>query len=144
MDRRAPIPETSSFARWDAPVRPPADAMMPVPSKPADEALIERAWSALPASYRIPEVAPSAYEARRYCRQLAESHYENFHVATWLLPKALRPHFHAIYAYCRIADDLADEVGDPALATVLLDLWRGELDACYEGRARHPVFIALT
>jgi squalene synthase HpnC len=111
--------------------------------KPADEALIERAWSALPASYRIPEVAPSPDEARRYCRDLAESHYENFHVASWFLPKALRPHFHAIYAYCRISDDLADEVGDPALATALLDLWRGELDACYEGRARHPVFVAL-
>ncbi len=111
--------------------------------KPTDEALIERAWSALPASYRIPPVAPSPDEAHRYCRELAESHYENFHVASWFLPKALRPHFHAIYAYCRISDDLADEVGDPALATALLDLWRGELDACYEGRARHPVFVAL-
>ena len=117
--------------------------MTPAPSRPADPALIERAWSALPASYRIPQVAPSPAEARRYCRDLALSHYENFHVASWFLPKALRPHFHAIYAYCRISDDLADEAGDPALATVLLDLWRAELDACYEGRARHPVFVAL-
>jgi squalene synthase HpnC len=105
--------------------------------------LIERGWAALPASYRIPDVAPTLEEARAYCRQLAESHYENFHVASWFLPKALRPHFHSIYAYCRISDDLGDEVGDTAQALALLDLWGRELDACYEGRARHPVFVAL-
>jgi squalene synthase HpnC len=82
-------------------------------------------------------------EARAWCKQLAESHYENFHVASWFLPNALRPHFHAIYAYCRVSDDLGDEVGDTAQALALLDLWGRELDACYEGRARHPVFVAL-
>jgi squalene synthase HpnC len=91
----------------------------------------------------MPDVAPSLEQARAWCRQLAESHYENFHVATWFLPKALRPHFHAIYAYCRISDDLGDEVGDTSAALALLDLWGRELDACYEGRARHPVFVAL-
>jgi squalene synthase HpnC len=105
--------------------------------------LIARGWAALPASYRIPAVAPTLDEARAYCRRLAESHYENFHVASWFLPKALRPHFHAIYAYCRVADDLGDEVGDTAVALALLDLWSRELDACYEGKARHPVFVAL-
>jgi squalene synthase HpnC len=105
--------------------------------------LIARGWAALPASYRIPEVAPTLAEAREFCKQLAESHYENFHVASWFLPKALRPHFHSIYAYCRISDDLGDEVGDTAQALALLDLWGRELDACYEGRARHPVFVAL-
>jgi squalene synthase HpnC len=74
---------------------------------------------------------------------LAETHYENFHVATWFLPKALRPHFHAIYAYCRISDDLGDEVGSTAEALALLELWGEELDACYAGQARHPVFVAL-
>ena len=64
-------------------------------------------------------------------------------MASWFLPKALRPHFHAIYAYCRVSDDLGDEVGDRAVALALLDLWGRELDACYEGRARHPVFVAL-
>jgi squalene synthase HpnC len=108
------------------------------------EALIERAWAQLPASYRIPEVAPTLHEARLYCRRLAESHYENFHVASWFLPKALRPHFHALYAYCRISDDLGDEVDDPAQALLLLDVWGRELDACFEGRARHPVFVALS
>jgi squalene synthase HpnC len=100
-------------------------------------------WAALPASYRIPETAPTLDEARAYCRLLAESHYENFHVVSRFLPKALRPHFHSIYAYCRISDDLGDEVPDTAQALALLDLWGRELDACYEGRARHPVFVAL-
>jgi squalene synthase HpnC len=109
----------------------------------ADEALLERGWASLPASYRIPEVAPSLDEARAYCRRLAESHYENFHVASMFLPEALRPHFHAIYAYCRISDDLGDEVRDTAQALALLDQWGRELDACYEGRVRHPVFVAL-
>ncbi|HMD61026.1 MAG TPA: squalene synthase HpnC [Opitutaceae bacterium] len=108
-----------------------------------NDSLAERGWAALPASYRIPEVAPPLGEARAYCRRLAETHYENFHVASWFLPKELRPHFHAIYAYCRISDDLGDEVGDPALALALLNLWGRELDSCYAGRARHPVFVAL-
>jgi len=89
------------------------------------------------------DATPSLDEARAWCRQLAESHYENFHVATWFLSTALRPHFYAIYAYCRISDDLGDEVPDKSAALALLDLWGRELDACYEGRARHPVFVAL-
>jgi squalene synthase HpnC len=109
----------------------------------AREALVAQGWASLPASYRIPDTAPTLDEARAYCKHLAETHYENFHVATWFLPKALRPHFHSIYAYCRISDDLGDEVPDPAQALALLDLWGRELDACYEGRARHPVFVAL-
>jgi squalene synthase HpnC len=109
----------------------------------AQNDLIERGWSALPESYRIPAVAPSLDQARDYCRRLAESHYENFHVASWFLPRALRPHFHCIYAYCRISDDLGDEVPDTSAALALLDLWGRELDACYEGRTRHPVFVAL-
>lgn len=107
------------------------------------DSLIEQGWQSLPELYRIPERAPSLEEAQRYCRELAESHYENFHVASWFLPKRLRPHFHSIYAYCRISDDLGDEVADHAQAIALLDLWREELDACYQGEARHPVFVAL-
>jgi squalene synthase HpnC len=105
--------------------------------------LLARGWAALPASYRIPDVAPTLDEARAWCRHLAETHYENFHVASWFLPKALRPHFHSIYAYCRVSDDLGDEVGSTEQALALLELWGHELDACYEGRARHPVFVAL-
>ncbi|HKN19952.1 MAG TPA: squalene synthase HpnC [Terracidiphilus sp.] len=116
---------------------------MPTTAQPTTDELLARGWAALPSSYRIPDVAPTLAESLAYCRQLAESHYENFHVATWFLPKPLRPHFHSIYAYCRISDDLGDEVGDPSVALALLDLWGRELDACYEGRARHPVFVAL-
>jgi squalene synthase HpnC len=108
-----------------------------------NEALLARGWAALPASYRMPEVTPTLAEARAWCKHLADSHYENFHVASWFLPQALRPHFHSIYAYCRVSDDLGDEVGDRSAALALLDLWGRELDACYEGRARHPVFVAL-
>jgi squalene synthase HpnC len=109
-----------------------------------NEALLEKGWAALPAKYRIPETPPTLESARAYCRMLAQSHYENFHVATWFLPKALRPHFHSIYAYCRISDDLGDEVGDTEVALALLEQWGQELDACYQGHARHPVFVALT
>jgi len=110
---------------------------------PDNDTLVARGWAALPPGYRIPEVAPTLAEARAWCRHLAESHYENFHVASWFLPRALRPHFHSIYAYCRVSDDLGDEVGSPDVALAMLDLWGRELDACYDGRARHPVFVAL-
>ncbi|HEY3989643.1 MAG TPA: squalene/phytoene synthase family protein, partial [Acidobacteriaceae bacterium] len=106
-------------------------------------ALAEQGWASLPLSYRIPDRTPTLAEAQQYCRELAESHYENFHVASWLLPKRLRPHFQSIYAYCRISDDLGDEVGSPAQALALLDIWGEQLDACYRGEARHPVFVAL-
>ena len=53
-------------------------------------------------------------EARRYCRRLAHDHYENFTVASVFLPRPLLRHFHAVYAYCRWADDLADEAGGGA------------------------------
>jgi squalene synthase HpnC len=116
---------------------------MTVESAQYDRKLVERGWSALPAEYRIPEQPPTLDQARAYCRRLATTHYENFHVASWFLPARLRPHFHSIYAYCRIADDLGDEVGNREQSLALLDLWGRELDACYRGEARHPVFIAL-
>lgn len=114
-----------------------------VSANSGQDELLARGWAALPAGYRIPETAPTLAEAQAWCRHLAETHYENFHVATWFLPKVLRPHFHSIYAYCRVSDDLGDEVGSTSSALALLDLWGRELDACYEGRARHPVFVAL-
>jgi squalene synthase HpnC len=100
-------------------------------------------WNALPESYRIPVTAPSLEEARVYCERLAKSHYENFSVATWFLPKRLRQHFYNVYAYCRISDDLGDEVGDPQQSLELLDQWEAELNACYAGPPKHPVFVAL-
>jgi squalene synthase HpnC len=102
-----------------------------------------RGWSRLPPSYRTPANAPSLRESRAYCAHLARTHYENFSVATWFLPKRLRQDFYNVYAYCRISDDLGDEVGDAAASLELLDEWQTELDACYEGSPRHPVFVAL-
>jgi squalene synthase HpnC len=101
------------------------------------------AWSRLPAAYAIPASAPSLEEGQQYCARLARTHYENFSVASWFLPKRLRQHFFNVYAYCRISDDLGDEVGDPAASLVLLDQWEEELNACYVGNPRHPVFVAL-
>lgn len=102
-----------------------------------------RGWRSLPPDYGIPEHAPNKAEAEDYCRRLARSHYENFSVASWFLPKRLRQHFFNVYAYCRISDDLGDETGDPDASLALLDQWEAELDACYNGNPRHPVFVAL-
>src|SRR6266571_6288155 len=101
------------------------------------------AWNLLPQGYAIPDRAPSQSVAQEYCRHLARTHYENFSVATWFLPERLRQHFYNVYAYCRISDDLGDEVGHPAASLQLLDQWEAELDACYAGSPRHPVFVAL-
>lgn len=100
-------------------------------------------WSRLPASYAIPAQPPTLEQAREYCAHLARTHYENFSVATWFLPRRLRQHFFNVYAYCRISDDLGDEVGDTAASIALLDQWQLELDACYSGSPKHPVFVAL-
>jgi squalene synthase HpnC len=119
--------------------------MSPIATGPqiAPTQLTSVGWSRLPAEYAIPHSAPSLEEAHEYCRRLARTHYENFSVATWFLPKHLRQDFLNVYAYCRISDDLGDEVGDPTAALALLDEWQTELDACYAGTPRHPVFVAL-
>ena len=101
-------------------------------------------WKQLPPEYAIPDRPPAPAEAEEYCRRLARTHYENFSVASWFLPGHLRRHFFNVYAYCRISDDLGDEIGDPAASLLLLDQWEAELNACYDGHPRHPVFVALT
>ena len=81
--------------------------------------------------------------AQGYCSRLARTHYENFSVASFLLPRRLTPHFHNIYAYCRWADDLGDETGGGQHALDLLQWWREELLRVYDGQPRHPVMVAL-
>jgi squalene synthase HpnC/squalene synthase HpnD len=100
-----------------------------------------------PGELEIAQNAPPAgcsqESAQQYTRWLATHHYENFNVASWLLPKELHQHFYNLYAYCRWADDLGDEVPDPQRALELLDWWEDELNACYEGQPSHAVFVAL-
>lgn len=91
-----------------------------------------------------PETAAySEIEAREYTRWLATHHYENFHVASFLLPKELHQDFYNVYAFCRWADDLGDEIGDPEESLRLLAWWRSELQGMYRGQVSHPVFVAL-
>jgi squalene synthase HpnC len=92
--------------------------------------------AALTAVYTVPQ-------AEAYTRWLATHHYENFHVVSWLLPKRLHRDFYNVYAYCRWADDLGDEMGDMAESLRLLAWWREGLQAMYAGQATHPVFVAL-
>jgi squalene synthase HpnC len=100
-----------------------------------------------PGELEIARQAPppgcSPESAQRYTRWLATHHYENFNVASWLLPKELHQHFYNVYAYCRWADDLGDEVPEASRALELLDWWERELGACYLGQPSHPVFVAL-
>jgi squalene synthase HpnC len=113
------------------------------PGATAPEKAAANGWQALPPEYAIPEHGPSLADAQQYCARLARSHYENFPVVTWFLPKHLHQHFYNVYAYCRISDDLGDEVGDKQVSLTLLDQWEEELGQCYSGEPRHPVFIAL-
>ena len=82
--------------------------------------------------------------ARAWCASLARGHYENFSVLSGLVPARLRDDFAAVYAFCRWADDLGDEAGEAGADRLrLLAWWRGELEACFAGEPRHPVFVAL-
>jgi squalene synthase HpnC len=82
-------------------------------------------------------------ESLSYTRWLANRHYENFHVVSFLLPKHLHQDFYNVYSYCRWADDLGDEIRDTGESLRLLDWWSRELDRMYAGEAQHPVFVAL-
>jgi squalene synthase HpnC/squalene synthase HpnD len=99
--------------------------------------------SELEISRGLPPPGCLVTEAERYTRWLATHHYENFNVVSWLLPRRLHQHFYNLYAYCRWADDLGDEISDPVKALALLNEWDQELRDCYAGKPSHPVFIAL-
>ncbi len=84
---------------------------------------------------------PTLDEAYKRCRRIALGRYENFPVVSWLLPRPLRRHVYAVYAYCRGVDDLGDEADGDRLA--LLDDWERELRAAYDGTPSDPRFVAL-
>ncbi len=92
-------------------------------------------------------VSPAAWnleDAQAYCHVVARSHYENFPLLLGLLPVDLRTPFASIYAWCRWADDLGDEVDGADRSLDLLKWWREELERCYQGCARHPVTVSLS
>jgi squalene synthase HpnC len=133
----------ADFALTELPMASPPQTQGPPwaesPARPSTAGFADPfAWQG-----ELPDSPPSLAEAQRYCQQLALARYENFPVATYLLPKSLHPHFYSVYAYCRWADDLGDETGDPVRSLWLLDRWEDELRACYYGQSRHPVFVAL-
>jgi squalene synthase HpnC len=88
-----------------------------------------------------PETPPSLERAYRFSASLARAHYENFSLASWLVPRRLRRHIFALYGFLRTTDDLGDEAPGDRLA--LLEAWREELRAAFRGEARHPVLVAL-
>lgn len=81
--------------------------------------------------------------ADSYCRYLANRHYENFTVASLILPSRMRVHLARIYAFCRTTDDLGDESGHDVLAR--LALWREQVIQCFDAQVVpvHPVLFAL-
>lgn len=92
--------------------------------------LLERGWT--------------TEEAFAYCERLARTHYENFHLGTFLFPRALLPHLYALYAYCRWADDLADEAESPEAGRSNLDRFAEWVEQTFAGAPpNHPVFLAL-
>ena len=98
-----------------------------------------------PAAWRLaaPPREGGLEAARAFCRQVAARHYENFTVATRLVPRRLRQHLANVYAFARWADDLADESPGPDEATRALADWQAELEDCFAGRPRHPILVAL-
>jgi squalene synthase HpnC len=88
-----------------------------------------------------PGASGSVEQALALCERLARTHYENFSLATRMMPARLRGHFYAVYAFCRGVDDLGDEAAGDRLAH--LDEWERQLRLCYSGSPTHPYFIAL-
>jgi len=87
-------------------------------------------------------INPDLRAAYAECRRLARRHYENFPVASLLVPQDRRDALAAIYAFARAADDFADEPGVEGRLELLAD-WRRRLYACAEGEESDPVFLAL-
>lgn len=97
-----------------------------------------------PATVRAAFAPPCQLDmAEQYTRELALGHYENFSVVSMLLPRHLRQDFSNVYAFCRTADDLGDEVPDRALSLSYLRRFREYTQACFDGRGLSPLFVAL-
>src|SRR5687767_842013 len=94
---------------------------------------------------------PPLARAYAVCESMARSHYENFPVASRLLPRALRPHIAAVYAFARVADDIADEgTAPPEVRQERLRAWQVRLHESVAGgqkgtpdRQEDLLFVAL-
>ena len=87
-----------------------------------------------------PDDVSAAY---KFCSDLARRHYENFPVASLLMPKKLRRHVAALYAFARIADDFSDEPEYEGVRRERLLDWRRQLDDIGSKPPSHPAFLAL-
>lgn len=119
-----------------------------IPEETADQLGLAGRSGKIPETVRaameaLPAGRDNVAEAEAYTRRLTRSHYENFSVVSVLLPKKLRQDFCNVYAFCRTADDLGDEVPDKAQAMSLLGEFKRQTHRCYAGECRTAVFIAL-
>src|SRR5579884_2814805 len=130
-----PLPEL--LAAVGAGALPAAGARQSHPPAGDESAVM----SATPIIKSARPISPAEREAYAWCRRYARGRQENFTVVSWFLPRPLRPHFFALYAFCRMTDDLGDEAEGDRLA--LLDAWEADLRACYAGRREQPIFVAL-
>jgi 15-cis-phytoene synthase len=103
-----------------------------------------------PLAYAAPRIerphtdaAARVREAYEHCAGVSRASGSSFLAAFWLFPREQRRALHAIYAFCRMADDIADDPSVHGDRTLLLERWRGELDHAYQGRSQHPVGVAL-
>jgi squalene synthase HpnC len=110
-----------------------------------DSTAMRHALLGAPPEYLTPLERPTLEEARAWCHNIAATHYQSSHIALSFLPRRVRANFESIYAYCKVAENLGDEVSDPVVAVRLLDTWGAMLDECYDTpeRSMHPVFVAL-
>lgn len=88
-------------------------------------------------------LAPAVRDAYRHCAGVLRRSGSSFGAAFWMLPAPRRRALHAVYAFCRLADDVADDPAVRGDRQRLLERWRAELAAAYRGDASHPVGVAL-
>ncbi|MYE46879.1 MAG: squalene synthase HpnC [Chloroflexi bacterium] len=93
------------------------------------------------ASKQLQGESADVREAYRWCERYSRSRGENFTVVSWFLPRKLRPHFFAVYAFCRYTDDLGDEAEGDRLT--LLDEWERDLREAVAGGPARPLLTAL-
>ncbi len=74
-------------------------------------------------------------QSEQFCRRLATGHYENFLVASILLPRRMRQPFYNIYAFCRTADDVADQSASDTIALEGLDRLQQQIDCVFDGQS---------